>query len=56
MTDQEYLEKQIAWRFFERVVENKQMQTKNGEMCVKDIEMRIQIEILKELQYLNSKQ
>ena len=56
MTKEEYFKNQIAWEFFERVVENKQMQTKNGEMCVKEIEIRIQIEILKELQYLNSKQ
>ena len=55
MNKKEYLNNQTSWKWFERVVEKKQMQTHNGQRCVKEIELMIQIEILKELQYLNSK-
>ena len=56
MTKQEYLDNQTQSEFFKIAIKNKKMQSKNGSMCVKEIEMRIQIEILKELQFLNSKQ
>ena len=55
MTKKEYLNNQTSWKYFEVAVERKQMPSASGQMCVKQIELMIQIEILKELQYLNSK-
>ena len=54
-TEKEYIETKTSWKWFERAIENKQMQPQDGQKCVKEIELMIQIEILKELQYLNSK-
>lgn len=55
MTKKEYIKTKTSWKWFERAVNNKQMQSHGGQMCIKEIELMIQIEILKELQYLNSK-
>ena len=54
-TKKEYIETKTSWKWFERAVKNKNMQSHNGQICVKEIELMIQIEILKELQYLNLK-
>ena len=48
----EYLDNRTSWKFYKRHMDNNMQPDETTSL--KNIEIRIQLEILKELQYMNS--